>query len=235
MTTDTLKIPAFAYLRTSSAANVGEDKDSDKRQTAAIEGYAKANGYVIVGTFYDAAVSGADPIDTRPGMVSLLEAVLSNGTRTILVESPDRFARDAIVQELGYRLLQNQGIALIPTTSPSYFLDDSPTSVLVRTILGAFAAFDRSSLVGRLKSGRDSKSKALGRRVEGRKAVPVDAVAHAKRLYRKNPKTGERRSLRQIATELAAEGFNAPGGTPYNPGSVKQMLERAGVYQGRSA
>ena len=29
--------PAVAYLRTSSAANVGADKDSDKRQRAAIE------------------------------------------------------------------------------------------------------------------------------------------------------------------------------------------------------
>jgi hypothetical protein len=29
-------IPAFAYLRTSSAANVGPDKDSDRRQREAI-------------------------------------------------------------------------------------------------------------------------------------------------------------------------------------------------------
>jgi butyrate kinase len=33
--------PAVAYLRTSSAANVGADKDSDKRQRAAIEAFAK--------------------------------------------------------------------------------------------------------------------------------------------------------------------------------------------------
>jgi hypothetical protein len=50
-----------AYLRTSSRTNVGADKVSDKRQCAAIEAYAKAAGYEIVETFYDAAVSGADP------------------------------------------------------------------------------------------------------------------------------------------------------------------------------
>jgi hypothetical protein len=33
-----------AYIRTSSAANVGTDKDSDKRQRAAIEGFAKQAG-----------------------------------------------------------------------------------------------------------------------------------------------------------------------------------------------
>jgi len=41
-------IPAVAYLRTSSASNVGADKDSDKRQRAAIQGFAKAAGYEIV-------------------------------------------------------------------------------------------------------------------------------------------------------------------------------------------
>jgi DNA invertase Pin-like site-specific DNA recombinase len=35
---------AVAYLRTSSAANVGADKDSDKRQRAAIEAFAKRAG-----------------------------------------------------------------------------------------------------------------------------------------------------------------------------------------------
>jgi hypothetical protein len=35
---------AIAYLRTSSNANVGEDKDSDKRQRAAIDAFAKRAG-----------------------------------------------------------------------------------------------------------------------------------------------------------------------------------------------
>ena len=61
------QVEAVAYIRTSSAANVGADKDSDKRQRAAIGGYAKRAGYQLVDEFNDAAVSGADPIETRPG------------------------------------------------------------------------------------------------------------------------------------------------------------------------
>ena len=57
------RIPAIAYLRTSSAANVGADKDSDTRQRQAIAGYAKRAGFELVGEFYDAAVSGKDPIE----------------------------------------------------------------------------------------------------------------------------------------------------------------------------
>jgi hypothetical protein len=52
-------------LRTSSKANVGADKDSDKPQRAAIEAFAKAAGYEIVETFNDAAVSGEDPVGER--------------------------------------------------------------------------------------------------------------------------------------------------------------------------
>jgi DNA invertase Pin-like site-specific DNA recombinase len=62
-------------MRTSSAANVGADKDSDKRQRKAIEAYAKANGYIIdeADWFYDAAVKGADPVTERPGFAKMLE------------------------------------------------------------------------------------------------------------------------------------------------------------------
>ena len=49
--------PAVAYLRTSSAANVGADKDSDKRQRAAIDAFAKHVKFTIVDEYYDAAVS----------------------------------------------------------------------------------------------------------------------------------------------------------------------------------
>jgi DNA invertase Pin-like site-specific DNA recombinase len=62
------RVAAIAYLRTSSATNVGADKDSDKRQRQAIEAYAKHAGHELVGEFYDKAVSGADPIETRPGV-----------------------------------------------------------------------------------------------------------------------------------------------------------------------
>ena len=41
------RTPAFAYLRTSLSANIGADKDSDKRQRLAIETFAKHAGYEV--------------------------------------------------------------------------------------------------------------------------------------------------------------------------------------------
>jgi len=68
------RVEAVAYLRTSSATNVGPDKDSDKRQRDAIRAYAQRAGYELVAEFYDAAVSGADPIEGRPGSGELAKA-----------------------------------------------------------------------------------------------------------------------------------------------------------------
>jgi DNA invertase Pin-like site-specific DNA recombinase len=71
--------PAVAYLRTSSATNVGAEKDSDKRQRAAIEAFSKGAGFTIVDEYYDKAVSGADRIDERPGFREMLQRLAANG------------------------------------------------------------------------------------------------------------------------------------------------------------
>ena len=44
---------AIAYFRTSSAANVGADKDTLPRQRAAVEAFAKAAGYELIAEYRD--------------------------------------------------------------------------------------------------------------------------------------------------------------------------------------
>lgn len=58
------------------------------------------------------------------------------------------------MQELGYRRLVESGFSIVATSHPAVFLDDGPTSTLLRQVLGAIAQFDRSQLVARLKAGR---------------------------------------------------------------------------------
>ena len=217
---------AVAYLRTSSAANVGADKDSEKRQRQAIETYARRARNEIVGVFYDAAVSGADPIDRRPGFTSLLERIESNGVRTILVETANRFARDLMVQEVGYAMLKERGINLIAADNPSSFLDDTPTANLVRQVLGAIAEFDKAMTVAKLRGARD-RLRAKGLKVEGRKShaeLNPELVRRAKRLRRRSPK-GHQRSLREVSASLAEMGFKNANGQPFSASSVKAMIE----------
>lgn len=219
-----MKKQAVAYLRTSSAANVGPDKDSERRQIEAIEAYAKAQRIDLVRIFRDPAVSGADPVDTRPGFMALLDHCSANGITVVLVENASRFARDLAVQLTGHAMLQQLGIELVPVDAPNHFSDPSPTAEMVRQILGAVSQFEKASLVAKLRHARD-RIRAEKGRCEGRRAVPEAVLREARRLARQSPKTGQRRSLRQIAAELAALGHTGPTGKPYNPGSVARMLE----------
>jgi DNA invertase Pin-like site-specific DNA recombinase len=197
----------------------GPDKDSDKRQLAAIAAYAKANGFDV------AVVSGALVTD-RPGFAEMLERLLSNGARTIIVESPDRFARDLMVQLAGHDMLKARGVTLIAASAPMHFVEDTPTAVLVRQVLGAVAEFEKTTLVAKLAAARRRKRMATGEKVEGRKShaeARPDVAALAKRLARKKPKGGCL-SLRAISAELAVQGFLNERGRPFNAKSVVAML-----------
>jgi DNA invertase Pin-like site-specific DNA recombinase len=232
------KRPAIAYLRTSSAANVGADKDSDKRQREAIEAFAKRAGYEIVAEYYDAAVSGAEHLENRPGFAAMLEHIEGNGVRTIIVETANRFARDLMVQEVGYDRLRSRTVGkgkdarpdpihLVAADSPNAFLDDGPTSKLIRQVLGAVAEFDKAMTVAKLRGARERKRRELGK-CEGRKSHAEknpEAVALAKKLRRASPKTGKRRSLREISAELAEAGYLNERRRPFNHNSIKAMLE----------
>ncbi len=99
---------AVAYFRTSSATNVGADKDSQQRQADAVEAYAKGR-FIIADSFYDAAVSGCDPVDSRAGFVALLACCEAHAIGVVLVENAGRFARDLAVQLAGHALLQARG------------------------------------------------------------------------------------------------------------------------------
>lgn len=217
---------AVAYYRTSSAANVGEDKDSESRQRAAVTAYAARGGLEIVGEYYDAAVSGADAIESRAGFCDMLAYMLGNGARTILVETSSRFARDLIIQETGYKVLKARGIEVVAADSPGRFLDDTPTAILIRQILGAVDQFDKAMTVHKLRGARDRASAKLGRRIEGAKwvraqAIPQPHVQAAKRLRDKGV------TLRDIGPRLAAQGIKSRANTPYGLTSVARMLKRA--------
>lgn len=218
-----MTIQAVAYMRTSSATNIGGD--SEPRQRAAIEAFAAEAGYTIdeVDFFYDAAVKGADPVTARAGFAAMLDRIASNGVRTIIVESPDRFARDLTVQLTGHDYLKKLGVTLIPASAPDYFTEDTPTAVLVRQVLGAIAQFEKATLVAKLHAARKRKAERTGKKCGGRKnyaEINPALVARAVQL-RNLP------SLRAISAALATEGFMSEAGTPFGAMAVSRMLQGA--------
>jgi DNA invertase Pin-like site-specific DNA recombinase len=221
--TSKAKVKAVAYLRTSSASNVGADKDSDKRQLAAITAFAKHAGYDVVETFYDQAVKGSDPIETRPGFSALLDRIEGNGVRTVLVDEGSRFARDLIQQELGILALIARGVRVFTANGDELTDNSDPSRVMMRQIAGAFHQYEKARLVAKLKAARDRKRKATGAKVEGRKSYAEarpETVALARQMAAQ-----PHMSLRKVAAALAEAGHLTANGKPFSHSSVEAMLK----------
>jgi DNA invertase Pin-like site-specific DNA recombinase len=217
-------VKAIAYFRTSSDTNVGQDKDSQRRQREAITRYAKKAGYEVIAEYADDDVKGDLAVDQRPGFAAMMKHIAGNGVRTIIVETANRFARDLIVQETGWRYLRDAGINLIAADSPESFLNDTPTAVMIRQVQGAFSQFEKAMLVAKLKGARDRKKAETGK-CGGRKSYverSPEMVALAKKLAR-YPLNGRRRSLREVAAELEAAGHTS-NGKRYTATAVARMI-----------
>ena len=153
----------------------------------------------------------------------MLEAIAGNGVHTIIVESANRFARDLIVQETGWRFLQKLGIELIAADSPNAFLDDTPTAVMIRQILGSVAQFEKAALVARLASAR----KRLGK-TGGKPPLAITQPAMIERVHQLRTSDPEM-TLRAIGEVLTTEGHLTSKGKTFNPAQIARILARANI------
>jgi DNA invertase Pin-like site-specific DNA recombinase len=163
---------AVGYVRTSSAANVGEGKDSERRQRLAIERFGDSAGFEAVAWFADPAVSGSDPLESRPGFAALLDRVENNGVRVVLVEDASRFARDLVAQELGLIMLIKRGMRVITASGDDMTDSTDPSRIMMRQIAGSFAQYEKNRLVRKLREARE-RSGNLGGRKSYAEARPI--------------------------------------------------------------
>ena len=216
---------AYAYLRVSSRGQVGGHGVG--RQEEAIRAYAKAAKVEIAAVYRDAHTgTEAD----RPAFVEMLAAILSNGVRTIVVESLDRLARDMGVQIALLGELRKRGVALIAAnTGEDVTTTDDPMREAIIGMQGLFAQLDKKLLVRKLRAAREAKRNAEGR-CEGRKPFGSqpgeDAVLHRILTLRRGNRAHGRMSFAKIAETLNAEGIPTRTGTNWDPSVVFGIVRR---------
>jgi DNA invertase Pin-like site-specific DNA recombinase len=215
---------AYGYLRVSGKGQI--KGDGFTRQEKAIRKYAKLNGIDVAGIYKEEGVSGS--LANRPSLAEMIVDLEKNGhgIKTVIVEKLDRIARDLMIQESIIQDFKENGVSLISVVEGADLLDNDPTRKLVRQVLGAIAEYEKTMLVQKLRVARQ-RNKAKTGKCEGRKsykeAVP-ETVAYIKRLRRK-PKGRIRKSYRQIAEILNAEGIRTLNGQPWNLQTVKNALK----------
>jgi DNA invertase Pin-like site-specific DNA recombinase len=225
---------AVFYMRTSSSTNL-ESGDSEVRQKIAIEDYAK-DRYKLIQGAYDEAVKGSDSIHDRIGFRALLEFLAKNvKCKTIIVSDISRFSRDLITQELGYRDLSALGYKLIPADSPDHFIEDNPSSKLVRTILGSVMEWEKNSIVSKLLASRLRARKNSGKftesgkgKCEGRKSLKeIYGIRKYNLLVKKATILHEQGlSYSKVAEALAKQGYVRPNsGTAFAPNQILKLMK----------
>ena len=150
----TSKKECLIYMRTSTLTNV--KGDSVKRQKSSIMKWVKSNGYIVKGEYWDVESGSKDTMD-RPEFLNMISDSERMGIKVLVFSDQSRLSRDIIVQESTYRLLSSRGYSLVSSENPNSFLEDTPTSNLIRQIMGSFCEFDRSSTVHKLKVSRIRK------------------------------------------------------------------------------
>jgi DNA invertase Pin-like site-specific DNA recombinase len=211
---------AFGYLRVSGKGQL--EGDGFPRQIAAIKKYASMNGIRIARTFRDEGVSGTRDLENRPALQELMLALHSNGTKLVLVERLDRLARDLMIQESIIADMRRNGFEIVSVTEPDLCSDD-PSRTLMRQILGAFAQYERSMIVQKLRGARQ-RIRAKTGRCEGRKAFG-NRPGEAEVIERMKELRKQGFAVDRIAELLNTEGAKPRAGRQWYATSVYRVLK----------
>jgi len=220
---------AVGYLRVSSKGQIRGH--GFERQRDEIKRHAKKNGYTII-EWYQEAYTGT--AEDRPEFLRMIEDLLSNGCRTIIIECMDRFGRRSMVSEQLLALLIRKDIAMISAMTGQNITEDvqdedDPWKKFIVQIQNNIAELDKRLLVRKLRKAREAKKTKTGR-CEGRKPYGYypgeeEAIKRIKQLNRK-PHGEKRMGCRAIARQLNKEGISTRSGVPWSDTQVKSILSR---------
>lgn len=229
-----------AYVRVSTEGQAEETGLESQRH--AIIAYAAANR-IEIDLWLQDVDSGAK--EHRRGLVELRERAAAGGVSQLLVYRMDRLARDVLLGETLIRELQRAGVRVVSVNEA--MLDDSLMGQLMRSILMAFAQYERSVIALRTKAARRLKVSELGsyhgggvpygyrpagtKRDPGHGELVVDEqAAEAVRLAFDLREQG--RTMAEIAESLNREGYRTAKGAVFGPTQVMRILRRREVYAG---
>jgi len=219
---------AIGYVRVST----DEQHLGPEAQRQQLEAYASRNGLELAEVHEDLGVSGAAPIDRRPGLMAAVGAIGERGAAVLLVARRDRLARDVVVAAFVDRLVEKAGARV--ATADGSANGTGPEAELMRSILDAFAQYERALIRSRIKAALDVK-RSRGERVgdipygsalgaDGKTLVMDRKEQQAVRRIRTMRANGH--SLRSIARYLEAHGMKCRG-KRWHPTTVMRVLRRA--------
>lgn len=157
----------FIYARVSTKEQT--DGGGFDRQVETCKRFCEAKGWFPLRVFREQESGSVESME-RPELAQAIElcappsdSVL--GVEIIVVERPDRIARDLMVGELFYRECRTRGIKVYAADSGEELVNATgdPTRTLIRQMLGALSQWVKSETVKKLQAGRRRKKELTGK------------------------------------------------------------------------
>ena len=222
---------AVAYTR----ASTDEQHHGPRAQKDAIRRWADREGVQIVAWHSDMGISGSAPLEKRPGLLDALESLSSASAGTLVIAKRDRLARDVMIAGFLELQARRRGARIVSAAGEGT-QDDDPTSVLMRTIVDAFAAYERGVIRARTRAALAAKKRRgevvgkapFGYRVGSDGVHLVQDPEEQAVLVRVVELRAQGQSIRGIVGVLDAEGITSRVGKAITKCSIENILKRAG-------
>jgi len=150
---------AVAYIRVSTE----EQHLGPEAQLAAIELWATRQGVTVVAVHRDLGVSGATPLADCKGLMAALEDLRVHGAGLLVVAKRDRLARDVMKSAMAEARAEALGARIVSAAGEGDGTD--PAAKLMRTIIDAFAEYERLIIGARTKAAlavKKTKAERIG-------------------------------------------------------------------------
>ena len=220
----TTKYTVYTRVSTEDQA---ESRNGLNAQGDSCRAYVARVGGEVVAESSDEGVSGAAPLDKRPGLLAVI-AGLGKGD-SLLVAKRDRLGRDPLVVAMIEAAVSRKGARIVSAAGEGTEGDD-PASVLMRRMVDAFSEYERLIIKARTRAALQAK-KTRGERVghipfgsrlaaDGKHLEPCEYEQGILRQIRGLRESGL--SLRLVADELNARGLTNRGNA-WNHVSVSRV------------
>jgi DNA invertase Pin-like site-specific DNA recombinase len=219
---------AVASLRVST-----EDQHlGPEAQREAIQRWADSGGVRIVSWHTD-HVSGGSPLDKRPGLLAALDSLRDAGAGVLVVAKRDRLARDVVIAAMIEQLVARGGACVASADGTGN--GSGPADELMRSMVNAFAQYERALIRARTKSAlavKRSRGELTGCAPYGMrvgadgKTLEADASEQAV-LEQVRDWRASGLSTRAIVAECERVGILGRTGKPFAQTQVMRMLTKA--------
>ena len=232
-------IRVVIYARYSSDMQREESIDAQLRYCK--EEIARNPNMVLVGVYYDEALSAKDNIEKRDDFQTMIKDGMKHDKfDVVLVHKFNRFARNKFDSAVYKKKLRDIGIRVVSATQR---IDDSPEGRMMESVIEAMDEYYSDNLGLEVKKGLRENA-YTGRHMGG--PAPLGYYVDEDGKYREDKKTSylvktmfdmylQGFGMQTIALELNRKGYRTPRGKHFSTKAISAILKNekyAGTFIG---